>query len=64
MMIRLLLLLNLLFISSASYADISRPESQAATTIYSTIFVTDVDNVDSANQSFVAGMDCLPGLKV
>lgn len=56
MMIRLLLLLNLLFISSASYADISRPESQAATTIYSTIFVTDVDNVDSANQSFVANV--------
>lgn len=49
-------MLNLLFISSASYADISRPESQAATTIYSTIFVTDVDNVDSANQSFVANV--------
>ena len=58
MIIRLLLLLNLLFISLNSSADISRPdlESQSVTTIYTTIFVTDVDDVDSANQSFVANV--------
>ena len=55
MSIRLLLLL---FISLNSYAEISRPgiESQSVTTIYTTIFVTDVDDVDSANQSFVANV--------
>ncbi|WP_221898517.1 hypothetical protein [Bathymodiolus japonicus methanotrophic gill symbiont] len=36
----------------------SRPglESQSATTIYTAIFVTDVDEVDSASQSFVANV--------
>lgn len=58
MIIRLLLLVNLLFISLNSYAEISRPgiESQSTTTIYSTVFVTDIDEVDSANQSFVANV--------
>ena len=58
MIIRLLLLLNLLLISLNSSAEISRPGivSQSVTTIYTTIFVTDVDDVDSANQSFVANV--------
>ena len=58
MKIRLLFLVNLMFISLGSYAEISRPEieSQSVTTIYTTIFVTDVDDVDSANQSFVANV--------
>ncbi|NOR79885.1 MAG: hypothetical protein GQ529_03495 [Methyloprofundus sp.] len=58
MNIRLLLLLNFLFISLNSYAEISRPglESQTVTKVYTTVFVTDIDDVDSANQSFVANV--------
>ena len=58
MIIRLLLLLNLLFISLGSSAEIPRPgvDSQSVTTIYTTVFVTDIDEVDSANQSFVANV--------
>lgn len=58
MKVRLLLLLYLLLISLNSYADISRPGagSQSVTTIYTTVFVTDIDEVDSANQSFVANV--------
>ena len=55
MIIRLLLLVNLQFISLNCYAEISRPsiKSQSASTIYTIIFVTDIDEVDSADQSFV-----------
>lgn len=58
MMTRLLLLLTLLLTSLNSAADISRPglESQSVTTIYTSIFVTDIDEIDSANQSFVANV--------
>ncbi|NOR80455.1 MAG: hypothetical protein GQ529_06420 [Methyloprofundus sp.] len=58
MNMRLLLLLNIFFMTLNSYADISRPgiESQTVTNIYTTIFVTDIDDVDSANQSFVANV--------
>jgi len=58
MIIRLLLLLNLIFISLNCYAEISRPdiESQSVTKVYTTVFVTDVDDVDSANQSFIANV--------
>lgn len=58
MIIRQLLVLYLLLISLNSYANISRPgvESQSVTTIYTTVFITDIDEVDSANQSFVANV--------
>jgi hypothetical protein len=58
MLLRLLLLLTLLFISLNSFAGIPRPgeESQTATTVYTTIYVTDIDDVDSADQSFVANV--------
>ncbi len=58
MIIRLLLLVNLLLICLASHAENSRPgiESQSVTTIYTTVFVTDIDEVDSANQSFIANV--------
>jgi len=58
MIIRFLLLVNLLFISLGCIAEINRPgiASHSVTSIYTTVFVTDVDEVDSANQSFVANV--------
>lgn len=58
MIIRLLLLVNLLFISLYCSAEIPRPgsESKSVTTIYTTVFVTDIDDVDSANQNFIANV--------
>ena len=58
MLIRLLLLVSLFLISVDSYAEIPRPGagSQSVTTIFTTIFVSDIDEVDSANQSFVANV--------
>ena len=58
MFIRLLLLISLLFISLYCSAEIPRPglRSQSVTTIYTTVFVSDIDEVDSANQSFVANV--------
>lgn len=58
MLLRLLLLLTLLFVSLDSLAGIPRPgaESNSATTVYTTLFVTDIDEVDSADQSFVANV--------
>ena len=58
MMIRLLLLFNLLLINLNCSAEIPYPGagSQSVTTIYSTVFVTNIDEVDSANQSFVANV--------
>lgn len=58
MFIRLLLLVNLLFISLDSYAENNRPGagSQSATIISTSVFVTDIDEVDSAKQSFVANV--------
>lgn len=58
MFIRLFFLLSFLSISQYCAAEISRPdlESQTVTKIYSSIFVTDIDEVNSADQSFVANM--------
>ena len=58
MLLRLFLLLNLLFISLDSLAGIPHPgaESNTATSVYTTIFVTDIDDVDSAEQSFIANV--------
>ncbi len=58
MSIRLIVFVNLLIISLNGYAENQRPgfESQSATVVYSSIFVTDIDYVDSAKQGFAANV--------